>query len=174
VAAIGSFFAGCVATLAIVLVGPPLAHVAQQFGAAEYFSLMVFGLIGAVVLAHGSVLKAVAMIVLGLLLGLVGQDVTSGAGRYTFGMPQLADGIGFVGLAMGLFGLAEIMTNLERSQRAGPGHATIAAVHGLMPTWRDMRASFGAFVRGTAVGSILGILPGGGALLASFAAYMFE
>ncbi|MEJ0018218.1 MAG: tripartite tricarboxylate transporter permease [Acetobacteraceae bacterium] len=126
------------------------------------------------VLAHGSVLKAVAMIVLGLLLGLVGQDVTSGQGRYTFGLPQLADGIGFVGLAMGLFGLAEIMTNLERAQRAGPGHGTVAPVHGLMPSWPDLRASFGACLRGTGVGSVLGILPGGGAVLASFSSYTLE
>jgi len=174
IAAIGSFFAGCVATVGIAVVGPPLAGIAQQFGAAEYFSLMVFGLIGAVVLASGSVIKAVSMIVLGLLLGLVGQDVTSGAGRFTFGIPELADGIGFVAVAMGLFGLAEIMTNLERARARGPGHETVMPVHGLMPTREDLRVSSWPILRGTAIGSFLGILPGGGAVLASFSSYTVE
>jgi putative tricarboxylic transport membrane protein len=174
IAAIGSFFAGCVATIGIAVVGPPLASIAQQFGAAEYFSLMTFGLIGAVVLASGSVLKAVAMIILGLLLGLVGQDVTSGASRFTFGLPELADGIGFVAVAMGLFGIAEIMTNLERSAGRGAGQETIMPVHTLMPTKQDMRQSIAPILRGTAIGSFLGILPGGGAVLASFSSYTME
>jgi len=174
IAAIGSFFAGTVATVAIAVVGPPLARVAQQFGSAEYFSLMLLGLIGAVVLAHGSVLKAVAMVVLGLLLGLAGQDVTSGASRYTFGIPELADGIGFVTIAMGLFGFAEIMTNLERARARGAGYETVAAVNSLMPTRADLKASWGAILRGTGLGTFLGILPGGGAILASFSAYALE
>ncbi|MGE0224565.1 MAG: tripartite tricarboxylate transporter permease [Acetobacteraceae bacterium] len=174
IAAIGSFFAGCVATVAIAIVGPLLASIAQKFGAAEYFSLMVFGLIGAVVLASGSVLKAVAMIVFGLLLGLAGQDITSGASRFTFGLPELADGIGFVAVAMGLFGIAEIMTNLERSRGHGPGHDQLAPVHSLMPTGPDLRESAGPIVRGTLIGSFLGILPGGGAVLASFSSYTLE
>jgi putative tricarboxylic transport membrane protein len=174
IAAVGSFFAGTVATVAIAVIGPPLARIAQQFGAAEYFSLMVLGLVGAVVLAHGSVVKAVAMVVLGLLLGLVGQDVTSGASRFTFGLPELSDGIGFVTIAMGLFGLAEIMSNLEKAQRRGVERDEIAKVHGLMPTWPDLKASWGSILRGTGVGSLLGILPGGGAILASFSAYALE
>ena len=174
IAAIGSFFAGCVATVAIAVIGPPLAKLAQQFGAAEYFSLMLLGLIGAVVLAHGSILKAVAMVVLGLLLGLVGQDVTSGASRYTFGIPELSDGIGFVAIAMGLFGFAEIMTNLERARAGGDTKGPIAVVHSLMPTRADLAASWKAILRGTALGTFLGILPGGGAVLASFSAYALE
>jgi len=172
IAALGSFFAGCVATVAIVLAGPPLAKVAQQFGAPEYFSLMLFGLVGAVVLASGSVVKAVAMIILGLLLGLIGLDVTSGHGRFTFGIPELSDGIGFVTVSLGLFGIAEIMTNLERA--AKHGRDEIAPVHSLMPTREDMRTSWRPILRGTTVGTFLGILPGGGAVLASFSAYTLE
>ncbi len=174
IAAIGSFFAGCVATVGIAIVGPPLARIAQSFGAAEYFSLMVFGLIGAVVLASGSVIKAIAMIILGLLLGLVGQDVTSGAARFTFGLPELADGIGFVAVAMGLFGMAEIMTNLERSARNPEAHGTVQEVHSLMPTRQDIRESTWPTIRGTVIGSFLGILPGGGSVLASFSSYTVE
>ena len=172
IAAIGSFFAGCVSTVAIAVAGPPLASIAQKFGAAEYFSLMLFGLVGAVVLASGSVLKAVAMIVLGLLLGLIGLDVTSGHGRYTFGIPELADGLGFVTVSLGLFGIAEIMTNLERAGKEG--RDDIAPVHSLMPTRKDLRESWPAILRGTGVGTLLGILPGGGAVLASFSAYTLE
>ena len=172
IAAIGSFFAGCVSTVAIAVAGPPLASVAQKFGAAEYFSLMLFGLVGAVVLASGSVIKAVAMIVLGLLLGLIGLDVTSGHGRYTFGIPELADGIGFVTVSLGLFGIAEIMTNLERAGKEG--RDDIAPVHSLMPTRQDLREAWPAILRGTGVGTLLGILPGGGAVLASFSAYTLE
>ena len=172
IAAIGSFFAGCVSTVAIAVAGPPLASIAQKFGAAEYFSLMMFGLVGAVVLASGSVLKAVAMIILGLLLGLIGLDVTSGNGRFTFGIPELADGIGFVTVSLGLFGIAEIMTNLERAGKEGRDE--IAPVHSLMPTRQDLRESWPAILRGTAVGTFLGILPGGGAVLASFSAYTLE
>ena len=172
IAAIGSFFAGCVSTVAIAVAGPPLASLAQKFGAAEYFSLMLFGLVGAVVLASGSVIKAVAMIVLGLLLGLIGLDVTSGHGRYTFGIPELADGIGFVTVSLGLFGIAEIMTNLERAGKEGRDE--IAPIHSLMPTRKDLRESWPAILRGTGVGTLLGILPGGGAVLASFSAYTLE
>lgn len=172
IAAIGSFFAGCVSTVAIAIAGPPLASIAQKFGAAEYFSLMVFGLVGAVVLASGSVIKAVAMIILGLLLGLIGLDVTSGHGRYTFGIPELADGLGFVTVSLGLFGIAEIMTNLERAGKEG--RDDIAPIHSLMPTRKDLRESWPAILRGTGVGTLLGILPGGGAVLASFSAYTLE
>jgi putative tricarboxylic transport membrane protein len=171
IAAIGSFFAGCVATVLIAAFAPPLTILAQQFGAAEYFSLMVFGLIGAVVLASGSVIKAVTMIFFGLLLGLIGTDVNSGAARYTFGIPELADGVGFVPLAMGFFGIAEIILNLEKPETRD---ILKDKVKGLMPTWADLKASTPAILRGTALGSLLGVLPGGGAVLSAFAAYTFE
>src|SRR6187549_906350 len=113
IAAIGSFFAGCVATVLVAALGAPLTGLALLFGPAEYFSLMVLGLIFAVVLAKGSVLKAVAVIVLGLLLSMVGSDLETGAGRMTFDLAELADGIGFANIAMGVFGFAEIIRNLE-------------------------------------------------------------
>src|SRR5213596_2287132 len=112
-AALGSFFAGCISTVSVATVAVPLSEVALKFGPAEYFSLMVLGLIGAVVLAHGSLLKAIAMIILGLLLGIVGTDVNSGMARFAFGIPELTDGIGVVSVAMGLFGFSDIITNLE-------------------------------------------------------------
>ena len=171
IAAIGSFFAGSVATLVIALFAPPLAEVALKFGPAEYFSLMVLGLVGATVLAHGSLIKAIAMTLLGLLLGLIGTDVNSGLDRFTFGMPELYDGIGFVIIAMGLFGFAEIIINLEQGESR---EVFVKKVTGIMPSMKDLKASFGAMLRGTTVGSILGILPGGGAMLSSFAAYTLE
>src|SRR5437870_1556443 len=112
IAAIGSFFAGCVGTVFLAGFAAPMTELALKFGPAEYFSLMILGLIGAVVLAHGSLLKAITMIVLGLLLGIVGTDVNSGTARFAFGIPELIDGIGIVSVAMGLFGFAEIITNL--------------------------------------------------------------
>jgi putative tricarboxylic transport membrane protein len=171
VAALGSFFAGCVATLIIALAAPPLAELALRFGPAEYFSLMVLGLVAATVLAQGSLLKAIAMVLLGLLLGLVGTDVNSGVQRFTFDLPELADGIGFVIVAMGIFGVSEIMTNLGTT---GPREIFVNKVSNLMPSRKDLRDSFPAMVRGTAIGSILGVLPGGGAMLSSFASYTIE
>jgi len=171
IAAIGSFFAGTVMTLAIALFGPLLTALAKQFGSAEYFALMTLGLVATIVLASGSVLKAVAMIVLGLLLGMVGTDVNSGAQRFTFGLPELSDGIGFVPLAMGLFGLSEVIYNLERPERRD---VLTAKLTGLMPSWRDLKACFPPILRGTAIGGVLGVLPGGGAVLSSFAAYTIE
>ena len=171
VAAIGSFVAGCVATLALAAFAPPLAALAFKFGAAEYFSLMVLGLVAAVVLAQGSVVKAIAMIVLGVLLGLVGMDTTTGDQRYTFGLPELSDGIGFVVVAMGLFGFAEIIVNLERT---GARDVLKQKLGKMLPPKEDMRRAWKAIARGTGVGSILGVLPGGGAVLGSFASYMLE
>jgi len=171
ISAIGSFFAGTVMTLAIALFGPLLTALAKQFGSAEYFALMTLGLVATIVLASGSVLKAVAMIVLGLLLGMVGTDVNSGAQRFTFGLPELSDGIGFVPLAMGLFGLSEVIYNLERPERRD---VLTAKLTGLMPSWRDLKACFPPILRGTAIGGVLGVLPGGGAVLSSFAAYTIE
>jgi putative tricarboxylic transport membrane protein len=170
-AALSSFFAGTVCTLLIALFGPPLAEVALKFGPAEYFSLMVLGLIASIVLAHGSILHALGMIVLGLLLGFVGTDVNSGTQRFTFGLPELSDGIGFVIVAMGMFGIGEIIANLEHE---GTRDVSIKKVAGLWPTREDFRRIIAPTLRGTALGSVLGILPGGGAALASFGAYALE
>ena len=170
VAALASLFAGTVATGLIAIASPPLSRLALQFLAAEYFSLMVLGLVGSIVLAHGSLLKAVAMVFLGLLLGLVGTDVNSGRERFTFDLPVLGDGIGFVVVAMGLFGFAEILANLEKKDDRKIG----AAIGKLWPTREEFRRAAPATIRGTIIGSILGVLPGGGALLSSFAAYAFE
>jgi putative tricarboxylic transport membrane protein len=171
VAALGSFFAGCVSTALIATFAPPLARVGQSFGAPEYFSLMVLGLIAAVVLSHGSVIKAVAMIVLGLLIGLIGTDGNSGGQRFTFGITELSDGIDVATLAIGLFGVSEIITNLAQPQAQ---RASIATITRLWPTAEDARRAAPAVLRGTALGSILGVLPGGGATLSSFAAYALE
>ena len=171
-AGLGSFFAGCVGPLILGAFAPPLTEVAFKFGPAEYVSLMVLGLIGAVVLASGSVLKAVAMIVLGLLMGLVGTDVNSGVARFSFDIPELTDGIGFVTIAMGVFGYGEIIANLARPD--DDREVFTAKVEGLFPTKEDFKNMIPAVLRGTALGSSLGILPGGGALLAAFAAYTVE
>ncbi|GIZ53009.1 tripartite tricarboxylate transporter permease [Noviherbaspirillum aridicola] len=170
-AGIGSFFAGCVATLLLAMFAPPLAELALNFGPAEYFSLMVLGLVASVVLAHGSLLRAIGMIILGLLLGLIGTDVNSGTPRYTFDLPQLADGINFVVVAMGMFGLGEIIRNLEHDETRT---VMVKKVEGLMPTKDDLKRIVAPILRGTALGSALGILPGGGAMLSSFAAYSIE
>jgi putative tricarboxylic transport membrane protein len=173
IAALGSFFAGCVGTLLIAAAGPPLAGLAQQFGPAEYFSLMSLGLVASVVMAAGSVLKAFAMVFFGLMLGLIGTDVDTGAMRYTFGIGELSEGISFVALAMGLFGIAEILRNLEHG--GGEDRSVLnAKVTGLWPSWAALRQATPAVLRGTGLGSLLGLLPGGGAVLASFAAYTVE
>ena len=171
-AGLGSFFAGCVGTIVIAAFAPPLTEVAFKFGPAEYFSLMVLGLIGAVVLASGSLVKAIAMILLGLLLGQINTDVISGVPRYSFDIPELTDGIGFVAIAMGVFGFGEIIANLGRP--AEHREVFTKDVKGLWPTKKDFRQAAPAVLRGTALGSILGILPGGGALLSSFASYTME
>src|SRR5215510_9145417 len=170
-AAIGSFFAGCVSTVIIALFAPPLAEVALKFGPTEYFSLMVLGLVAAVVLAHGSLIKAIGMLILGLLFGLVGTDVNSGVARYSFGISELSDGIGFVTVAMGMFGIAEIIANLEHKESRD---VFVSKIENLLPTWNDIKRCIPAILRGTVLGSALGILPGGGALLSSFAAYTLE
>ena len=171
IAAIGSFFAGSVATLLIAVAAPPLAAVALQFGPAEYFSLMVCGLIAAVVLAHGSLVKAIAMVVLGLLLGIAGTDINSGVRRFDFGMTGLADGVEFVALSMAIYGIAEVAYNLEKQQQTS---IVSGAVGRVWPSLADLRHCVGSILRGTSLGAILGVLPGGGALLASFAAYTLE
>ena len=170
-AALGSFFAGTVATVLLALFAPPLAELALKFGPAEYFSLMVLGLVASVVLASGSLLHAVGMVILGLLLGLVGTDVTSGTPRYDFDTPELADGINFVIVAMGMFGIGEIVRNLEHDQSR---NMLTKKVSGLMLSKADLKRIVAPVLRGTFLGSLLGILPGGGAMLASFAAYSIE
>jgi putative tricarboxylic transport membrane protein len=171
-AALASFFAGTVATLIIALFSPLLAAAALQFGAAEYFSLMVLGLIASVVLAQGSLFKALGMVVLGLLVGCIGIDKTSGAQRFTFGVPQLTDGLDIVAVAMGMFGLGEIMRNLSSGQITRTAYSD--AIRGLWPDRQQIRQITAPVLRGTGIGSVLGVLPGGGALLASFAAYALE
>ncbi|ANH71078.1 tripartite tricarboxylate transporter permease [Mitsuaria sp. 7] len=171
-AGLGSFFAGCVGTVIIAAFAPPLTELAFKFGPAEYFSLMVLGLIGAVVLASGSLVKAISMILLGLLLGQVNTDVISGTPRFSFDVPELTDGINFVVIAMGIFGFGEIIANL--GQPAEHREVFTKSVKGLWPTKQDFHDAWPAVVRGTALGSVLGVLPGGGALLASFAAYTLE
>ncbi|QRF61417.1 tripartite tricarboxylate transporter permease [Variovorax paradoxus] len=171
-AGLGSFFAGCVGTLILAAFAPPLTELAFKFGPAEYFSLMVLGLIGAVVLASGSLIKAICMIMLGLLLGLVGTDVNSGVARFSFDIPELTDGISFIAIAMGIFGYGEIIANL--SQPEEERQVFTAKLQGLMPTKEDFRHMIPAVLRGTALGCSLGILPGGGSLLSAFASYTLE
>jgi TctA family transporter len=171
IAAIGSFFAGCVATILIAAAAPPLTRLAQQFAPADYFSLMLLGLVFSIVLARGSIIKAFGMVFLGMLLGLVGTDVNTGNLRFTFGISDLFDGLGFVPLAMGIFGIAEIIANLTNPERRD---LISSKVSNLWPSREDFRRSRGPILRGTALGSILGLLPGGGAVLGSFSAYTLE
>jgi TctA family transporter len=172
VSALGSFFAGCVGTLFICAFAPPLAAIAQQFNSPDYFSLMVLGLITAVVLAHGSVIKAVAMILIGLLFGLIGTDINSGATRFTFGVSILWDGLDFLPMVIGMFGVVEIVRNLELGEIHRDHIAT--RFRDLWPKAADLKPAILPILRGTGLGSMLGILPGGGAVLASFAAYTVE
>lgn len=171
IAAIGSFVAGLFSTAVIAFVSVPMADLAQRFGPAEYFALMALGLVGAVVLARGSVIKAIAMITVGLLLGLVGADVNTGLQRLSFNMPQLADGLSFAAIAMGVFGIGEIFSTLGKKNA---GVSVIAQIERLWPSREDFAASAAPIVRGSIVGSILGVLPGGGAILSSFASYALE
>jgi TctA family transporter len=171
-AGLGSFFAGCVGTLVLAAFAPALAGIAFAFGPAEYAALMLLGLIGAVVLASGSVIKAVGMVLLGLLLGQINTDPLSGVERYSFGIPELTDGLGFVAVAMGLFGFGEIIGNLNRPPQSR--EVFTRDVKNLWPTGEDFRLAMPAVLRGTALGSLLGVLPGGGAILASFASYTLE
>ena len=171
IAALGSFFAGCFATILLAAFAPPLAEVAFKFGPAEYFSLMVLGLIGAVVLASGSLPKAICMILLGLLMGMIGTDVNSGVARFDFGIPELQDGIDFAVVAMGVFGLAEIMNNLAQKENRVDITDKLGTLY---PNKQEFKEAGPAVLRGTMLGSALGILPGGGAVLSSFASYTLE
>ncbi|WP_396442127.1 tripartite tricarboxylate transporter permease [Limnohabitans sp.] len=171
-AGLGSFFAGCVGTLVLAAFAPALAGIAFAFGPAEYAALMLLGLIGAVVLASGSVSKAVGMVLLGLLLGQINTDPLSGVERFSFGIPELTDGLGFVAVAMGLFGFGEIIGNLNRPPESR--EVFTRDVKNLWPTGEDFRQAMPAVLRGTALGALLGVLPGGGAILASFVSYTLE
>ena len=172
IAALGSFFAGSVATVLIAGFAPPLAELALKFGPSDYFSLMVLGLIAAVVLAHGSLIKAIAMIILGLLAGLIGTDVNSGVARYSFGLPELIDGIGIGTVAIGMFGFSEIIRNLETGE--GEREVFTKSIHGLLPNWQDIKRASMPVLRGTSLGAALGVLPGGGPTLGAFSAYTLE
>jgi putative tricarboxylic transport membrane protein len=163
-AAIGSFIAGTVATVVLVLFAPPLARVALTFGSPEFFSLVVLGLIASITLARGSMLKALAMIVLGLLFGTIGQDIYTGTPRFTFGVRELFEGINFVSVAVGVFGIAEILRNLEEEKTR---RLVTKAISSLWPTRDDFRRIAAPIARGTVLGSALGILPGAGHVLAS-------
>src|ERR687896_1351401 len=167
--AIGSFIAGTVGRTVLVLFGPPLARFALEFGAPEYFSLVVLGLIASIALAQGSILKALAMIALGILFGTVGQDLYTGTPRFTFGVRELYDGINFVSVAVGMFGIAEILRNLEGEQKR-----SVMGIGNLWPSRDDIRRVAAPIFRGTALGSALGVLPGAGHVLAPFGSYSIE
>ena len=171
IAAVGSFFAGCVGTLLIALFGPPLAEAALKFGAPEYFALMLMALVAAACLSSGDMVKALAMVIFGLLMGIVGTDVNSGMARFSFGISELTDGMGFTVVAVGLFAVSEIVKNLETTVQ---GEIFTSKIKNLMPTLADLKSSFWPIVRGTAVGSFFGALPGTGPAISAFSAYMVE
>jgi putative tricarboxylic transport membrane protein len=171
VAALASFFAGCVGTLLIALFGPPLGEFALRFGPAEYAALMLMGLVASAAITQGDAVKGLAMVALGLLLGIVGTDVNTGMIRYSFGVLDLADGIGFTVIAVGFFAVAEVVSNLESSEARTVFTRTIPR---LMPSAKDLRDSAWPTLRGTAVGALFGVLPGTGPALSSFAAYLLE
>jgi putative tricarboxylic transport membrane protein len=171
IAAIGSFIAGTFATFVIAIVALPLAALALQFGSAEYFALILLGLVTSTALAHGSVLKAIAMIVCGILFGIVGTDVDSGVYRFNLGMIELSDGLSVVAVALGIFGIVEILKNLEN---ASDNPVITAKITRLMPTRQDLRAAAGPIARGSILGSLLGTLPGGGSILSAFTSYTLE
>ncbi len=171
IAAIGSFFAGTFATFAIAVVALPLAVIALKFGSAQYFSLILLGLVTSTALAHGSVLKALAMIVAGILFGLVGTDVDSGVFRFTLGLVELTDGLSMVAVALGIFGIVEVLRNLEN---VSSGFSGMARIDRLLPTRQELRQASGPILRGSVLGSFLGTLPGGGSILSAFTSYTLE
>src|SRR3954447_6485019 len=171
VAALGSFFAGTVGTLLMALFGPPLAEIALKFGSPEYFSLMLMALVAAAVLAQGDMLKWLAMVVIGLLLGSVGSDVNTGIQRFSFGVTELSDGIGFIVVAVGMFAIGEIISNLgDKDER----RIVMDKVTNLFPSKEDLKRSIGPILRGTGIGAFFGVLPGTGPAIASFSSYMLE
>lgn len=170
-AAIGSFAAGCAGTFVIAVFAAPLTRFALDFGPTEYFSLMVLGLLGAVTMSSGSAVKAVAMVVLGLALGLLGTDMNTGTQRFTFGFQELWDGIDFIVLAVGLFAFGEIVATLASREPPMSQHAQLSS---LWPNWLDVRRMVPAILRGTGLGSVLGVLPGAGMSMSSFMSYSVE
>jgi putative tricarboxylic transport membrane protein len=171
IAAIGSFIAGTFATLVVAALAIPLARFALGFGPGQYFALMVLGLVLALVLAGGALLKAFTMLILGVLMALVGADMVTAQARLTYGVPQLYDGFDVAIIAMGLFGIAEVLRNLDQTNQR-PVSETI--VGRLLPSWADLRQCMPAITRGSLLGTVLGVLPGNGAVLAPFAAYSLE
>ena len=171
ISAIGSFLGGTLSVVGLMLVAPPLAEMALKFGPPEYFSLMILGVILLTFLAGDSMPKALCMAALGIFLGSIGMDVLSGMERFTFNIPILIDGVGLVPVAMGLFGISEVLLNLEISQRRD---VFKTALKGLLPNLEDWRNSSWPIIRGSVVGFFLGILPGGGGVLASFTSYAME
>jgi TctA family transporter len=171
IAAIGSFVAGTVGTLLIAVFGPPLADIALKFGAPEYFSLMLMGLIAAAVLAQGDIVKSIAMVVMGLLLGIIGTDVNSGVQRFSFGIFELSDGIGFIVIAVGVFAIGEIVSNLGQTEQL---RVLSSKVSNLLPSMEDIRRCFWPVLRGTGIGCFFGVLPGTGPSIASFSSYIVE
>ena len=172
IAAIGSFIAGTFATLIIAVGAPPLSRLAQAFHPTDYFALMLLGLVLATALTQGKMLKGLAMVLIGVFLSTVGTDVNTGALRYTFSFPMLADGVGVVPLAMGLFGIAEIAINLENLSDARAGLS--GKVRGLWVPRESWRRALPAVLRGTGIGAVLGLLPGSGNILGAFASYLAE
>jgi putative tricarboxylic transport membrane protein len=172
IAALASFFAGTVATVLIAAFGLSLASVAMNFHSADYFSLMVLGLTMSIILAQGSILKAISVMLIGFLFGLVGLDLNSGVQRFTFNVPDLWEGVSFLAISIGLFGLVEVVRNLEFPEPRG--EEPKMRVRDLYPNKEEFKDAAPAAARGTLIGSILGILPGGGAVLASFASYTLE
>ncbi len=171
ISAFGSFIGGTITVFLLAMLAPPLARLALRFGPPEYFSLMVLGLSVLVYLANGPVLKALITAALGMVLGIVGTDVISGRSRFTFGMFELDDGIGIIPVVMGLFGISEVLLNIEKKMER-----SIAAVKlkNLLPNRQDWKESLGPIFRGTFLGFFLGILPGGGSIISSFASYAME
>ena len=171
IAAIGSFIAGTFATLLVAAISTPLSQLALRFNSPEYFSLMLMGLVAAIILGGGSTAKSILMVLLGILFGLVGIDVNSGAARMTFGFPELAEGMDFVPVVVGLFGVGEVLYNLEKKQDRS---VTKGKITGLLPTRKEFKECLPSILRGTVLGSIMGVLPGGGAALPPFASYALE
>jgi putative tricarboxylic transport membrane protein len=171
IAAFGSFIAGTVGVILLMFLAYPLAEIGLKFGPPEYFSLAVLALSIVVYLARGSMIKAIIMSVLGLALSQVGMDIMTGRGKFTFGIPNLLDGVGLVPLAMGLFGIGEVLSNLELPEGINIYEEKIK---GILPTLRDWKDSIGAIIRGTFLGFPLGVIPGGGSIIASFVSYAVE
>jgi putative tricarboxylic transport membrane protein len=171
VAATGSFVAGCVGTLVIALAAPAIGAFAERFASPEYAALLIFGLIAAIVIASGSALESVALALIGVTLGFIGTDSNTGIDRYTFGRMELLDGLQFVALALGFFGIPEIIGNLERPESRDVHTGRVGSI---WPRWAQIRPAIPAMLRGTGLGTVLGVLPGGGALLSSFVSYSVE